>query len=116
MFKNANRALILLGYLPLAYLIVYYSYVLRAIIKIGRIPRYGNPDPKALGFDTHRWLVYFLFDVVAIGVLIYAVLLCFILYRKKFSVAKGHLILFIIGIVIFCLAIFIDPFDEWFLD
>jgi hypothetical protein len=116
MFKKINQALILLGYLPLIYLIVYYAYVLRAIIKIGKIPTYGNPDPKELGFDTHRWLIYFLFDVVVYGVLIYIVLLCVTLYQKKFTVRKIHLYIFIISIFIFFLAIFMDPFDEWFLD
>ena len=33
---------------------LFYSFAIRAITKLGRIPGYEDPDPKELGFTTHR--------------------------------------------------------------
>lgn len=41
----------------------FYSYVVRAINKLGLVPSYNNPDPSELGFDSHRELINFTFEI-----------------------------------------------------
>lgn len=116
MFKLINRIMILLCYLPYLYLLTYYSYVVRAIIKLRRIPTYDNPDPKELGFSTHRYIIYKLADIVIYGLCLFILLLLITLFLKKFTIRKMHWKLLLIGIIIFILIFFIDPFMVWFAD
>jgi hypothetical protein len=41
-----------------AQLLLFWSFVLRARIALGRMPVPYEPDPKALGFDVHHGLVW----------------------------------------------------------
>jgi mannose/fructose/N-acetylgalactosamine-specific phosphotransferase system component IID len=116
MFRVINKAMTLLCYLPYVYLVLFYSFVVRAIIKIGKIPSYNNPDPKDLKFNVHREVIYKVFDWLVYGLIVFAILFLITIVAKKFTVKKIHLILLIIGVVGILLHLFIDPFDTWFLD
>ena len=91
MFKWVNRLLILLCYFPYIYFLIYYSYVARAIIKLGRVPTPENPDPKALGFTTHRELIYRSADIVVVALGLFILLFLIMSYLKKITVRKIHL-------------------------
>jgi hypothetical protein len=106
----------LLCYLPYVYLALFYSFVIRAIIKIGKIPTHNNPDPKDLKFDVHREIIYRAFDWLVYGLILFAVLFLISIIAKKFNVKKTHLVLLIIGVTGILLHLFLDPFDTWFLD
>lgn len=111
-----NFLILLLCYIPYLDIFVYYSYVVRAIIKLGRIPSYDNPDPKALGFTIHRYLVYTMSDIVMYG--FGAIVLLWLIARglKQLTLPKIHLKIYLIGIGIFVLYLIADPFMTWFAD
>lgn len=112
----SNRLLLLLCFLPFVHPLIYYSFVVRAIIKIGRIPSWNDPDPKELGFTTHRDLVYNSADIVAYGICVFVLLYFILSWLKKLTVSKMHLKLFLIGISIFIFSLVVDPFMAWFAD
>ena len=116
MFNLINVAIKILCYIPFVYLISFYTFVFRSFLKIGRLPSYGNPDPKELGFTLHRAIIYTIFDLVIYGIMIFLVLIAITLITKKFAVKKFHLISFFIGITLIILHLFCDPLDTWFLD
>jgi len=116
MTKISNWLFTILCYLPYLYLTIYYSYILRAIIKIGRIPTYNNPDPKELGFNVHRNIVYKSFDIIVYTFGVFLLLLLAAYFLKKLRVKKIHFRLMCIGIVLFILDLLLNPFNEWFLD
>ena len=111
-----NFLLLLLCYIPYLDIIVYYSYVIRAIIKLGRIPSYDNPDPKTLGFTTHRDLVYTMDDIVVYGLGSFVLLWLIARALKQLTLPKIHLKMYLIGIGIFVLYLVADPFMTWFAD
>jgi hypothetical protein len=90
--------------------------VVRAVVKIGRIPTYNNPDPKDLNFTTHREIIYKVFDWLVYGLIFFVVLFLISISAKKIAVKKIHLILLMIGVVAVLFHLFLDPFDTWFLD
>lgn len=112
MFRVINNTMTLLCYLPIVYLVLYCSFIVRAIIKIGKIPSYNNPDPKDLKFDLHRELIYEFFDWVVYGLILFAVLFLITIIAKKFKVKKVHLIILMIGVF----GVFLHLFDTWFAD
>ena len=57
--KKTLKILIFIAiYYPIIDLSLIYSFSLRAMIKLGRFPKYNDPDPKDLGFDEHYDFVY----------------------------------------------------------
>lgn len=115
-FRWINLCIVLLCYLPYVYLITFYSFVIRAVIKLGEVPTYDNPDPKELGFDVHREMVNKTFDWVVYGLILLVILVAIVLISKKFTVKKVHRTIFFAGFIIVILHLFIDPFNVWFLD
>ena len=95
--------------------IVFYSYVCRAIKRIGHIPTYNNPDPKdIIGLDFHRQLIYDLGNLLIITLIAMFVgfILSFVLKGKFFKEFRIHYLITFILIVYY----FINPLMEWFLD
>lgn len=111
-----NFLLLLLCYIPYLDIFVYYSYVIRAIIKLGRIPSYDNPDPKTLGFTIHRDLVYTMGDIVIYGLGAFVLLWLIARTLKQLTLPKIHFKIYLIGIGIFVLYLIADPFMAWFAD
>src|SRR5688572_22322444 len=115
MFKWNNRIIFFLCYLPYLHLLLYYAFIVRAIIKVGAIPSYGNPDPKELGFTTHRELVYRSADVVAVGICLLLIMYLITYFWDKINVRRVHLRAGLIGAGLFVFTLF-GPFAEWFAD
>ena len=97
---------------PLLYVMIFYSYVLRAYLKLGYLPTYNNPDPKELGFIIHRKLIYLTSDVIIVGLFVWLILSTI----KKFKYQRWSYILYGLGTMIFVYILAIDPFMEWFAD
>jgi hypothetical protein len=116
MITIVNKIISILCYLPYLYLSLFYTYVLRAVIKLGRLPSYDNPDPKELGFDHHREIIYKTFDYSVYSIGIGVMLLILLRLAGKLDVNKIHLIMFSVGVIAVMLHLFADPFDEWFVD
>lgn len=102
-------------YLPWVYIIVFYLYVLRAIIKLSYVPFYDNPDPKVLGFYIHHELIdllgeFSMWAIVAWGIL------RLIMYFMEIKISKRETKVFRIAVIVFIYNITIDPFMAWFAD
>lgn len=116
MYKVINKVMTVLCYSPYVYLLLFYSFVVRAIVKIGRIPEYNDPDPKILNFNVHREAIYKSFDWVIYGLIVFAILFLITKAAKRFTVKKIHLTILTVGIIWLFLHLIGDPFDYWFLD
>ena len=116
MNRVINKIIIVLCYWPYVPLAVFYSFVLRAMVEIGGIPSYENPDPKALGFDLHRSLVYTSFDWAFYGSFALLCLVICLQIAGKLMVARKHFLRFGIGMAIALGCIILDPFMKWFAD
>lgn len=98
--------------LPIIYIVMFYSYVLRAYLKLGYLPGYNNPDPKELGFVMQRKLIYFISDAVIIGLLVWLVLSIV----NKFKYPRWSYVLYGIGMAFFVYILALAPLMEWFAD
>jgi len=103
-------------YYPIIFIVLFYSFYIRAINKLGYKPVYNNPDPRELNFEFHRNLVYEVGDQLLISIIIYTIALLLFVFKKSFLQIK--LVHFIISAMLF-LVIFltiISPIMEWFGD
>jgi hypothetical protein len=103
-------------YLPYLYFIIFYLYVVRAILEFGQLPGYDNPDPKKLGFGTHRLLVYWTSNLPLLSILVIFLFKLFLPNNEFSKVQKIHYILFLFGFVMMIIHFAFDPLSEWFLD
>jgi len=107
--------------MPSIYLVLFYSYVLRARLVLGRWPIPYQPDPQELGFDFHYRLIFF--SLPGIYLSLFAMQAIFILrfeYLKKirkFSYSLAALI-YSSSLVLSWISLYADPGDfwEWFMD
>jgi len=106
--------------IPLQWLFLLYSFVLRARFSLGRWPHPDNPDPKDLGFDFHHILIWLDFFVVFFSpillVYIFLMTLNFIkMNRKQYALAASIFTFFFAAYILLCKY---DPgkFIEWFMD
>lgn len=106
--------IILYGF-PLLNIVVFYTYVGRAINKIGYIPSYNNPDPKLIsGLESHRLLIYSLSNILVVTIMLVVIaFICDVIFKKKFY--KNLRVHYIISFLLILLLIF-APFQTWFLD
>lgn len=103
--------------LPSLWFALFGTLVLRAVLLMGHLPTYGNPDPKDLGFPPHltATLIAFLASFVApFGIAILVML------RKPLNLhgARGPIILFLVTfavLLLFTLTIG-RPLVEWWMD
>lgn len=116
--KKTLRLLVLTAiYYPLIDLMLFYSFVLRTTIGLGRFPQYNNPDPKELGFDIHYNIVmessnYLPFSFIT--VCLYGII-CLVLKRNILKVGIIHFYLFI-GFIIWWIALIFSELSGWFVD
>lgn len=104
-------------YYPIIDLGIFYSFVLRAITKLNRLPTYNNPDPKDLGFNKHYEFVYtnyFEFIPITSLIVIIYLIICLIKKRNLLQLDKKHFVMFFILIIIEFLTIYL--FGGWFVD
>ncbi|MEL7423923.1 MAG: hypothetical protein AAFN81_13065 [Bacteroidota bacterium] len=106
-----------LSLIPLAWLIIFLAFCLRAINKLGQMPLPHNPDPSDLNFDFHLNSVWLLGYV--------SLLICtpIALGYDFYNAVKGERkpikeYISRIWIVIFILVLILNPFDliNWLLD
>jgi len=102
-------------YLPWLYIIAFYSYVLRAIIRLNYVPSFDNPDPKVLGFYFHHALIYLLWEFSMWAVVAWGILRL-VMYFMEIKVSKRETKVFTIAVIVFIYNIIIDPFMTWFVD
>ena len=114
--KIINAIVIVFCYLPYTYLLLFYSYIIRASIELGRMPTYENPDPKQLGFDLHRQSVYDSFEVVFYSAFITGLSMGGLYLSGKLNIKKIHITIFVIGVAWCFVDVIVNPFNQWFLD
>jgi len=90
--------------------------VLRVGYKIGRLPKYDNPQSGM--FPKHYNFVGNSLDIIAAISLLTLISLLFNLYFKFFHLRKIHIYLWIIGIVSIVMLSVLNPLDlmKWFVD
>lgn len=105
---------------PAAFLILFYSFVLRAYLALGQWPRPYMPDPAELEFNIHGILAVVSVVLAITGFLPWIGVTIASWYKKSFS--KKFLlvtnIIYIISVVSVVLLVRADPgrFMEWFMD
>jgi len=104
-------------YFPYLYLLMLYSFFVRARIVIKSWPTYNHPDPKTLGFDIHHYLTYKSGDLIIVTLLsLTYVLICFTFKRSiPFNIKIHHLLFSILGLLLFVQSFSTDVL-EWFAD
>jgi len=102
--------------IPLIWSIMFYLFLFRAILKIGKIPQYNMPDPKDLNFNLHYSLLFYGIPVCLLAIILYPILIAFT-FRKKSPIMK-ELSIYFLGVIIFIIQVYIDPLgvQEWFTD
>jgi len=104
-------------YVQIIPFIALYAFFIRAIIKLGKIPYYNNPDPGELGFKSHYELVHSLSNLIPITLIaLFVSLVYFVIKREMiFGIDKKH---FIVSIVLVAVEVLIltSPLMVWFWD
>jgi hypothetical protein len=62
-----RASLIFSALAPLIWLLLFIAFVGRASLELGYLPSYDNPDPKELGYQVHRYLVWLAAAPVALS-------------------------------------------------
>jgi hypothetical protein len=105
--------------LPSVGLICFYGFVLRARLALERWPEPYRPDPKALGFDEHHDMTWFLIMAAIASPL--ALLICLTLRFSGVTRGRrmlGPLLWYLLSYIAFHALSHDDPgrFFEWFVD
>ena len=113
-----DRAAIILGWLPAAWLVALMTLALRARVHLGHWPRPYRPDPKDLPFAWHYIFVEKGMFVVLAGV---GAMVAFALLARRFvsaHVYRRSLIAFALGWALIVVMLSVPPIDfvNWFLD
>lgn len=116
MFKILNYLVAALCYSPYVYLFGFYSMVLNVALKIGRLPRYNDPDPRSLDLSLHKKVLELTFEITSYALLTLIVLLIAGAISKKLDIRRMHWIFLIIGILLIIFNLFVDPLTEWYAD
>lgn len=118
-YRYLNTGQLLSVLLPLAALIAFYGFVLRARLALGYWPHPYHPDPKDLGFVAHTYVLAVTWGLTLFlspcGILVFGLLRGDALSSRRvvvLNVIYGILICLCISFVVF------DPgrFVEWFAD
>ncbi|HLP87941.1 MAG TPA: hypothetical protein VK184_04955 [Nostocaceae cyanobacterium] len=110
----------LITLVPFTSLLLFYSYVLRARLVLGRWPLPYQPDPKDLGFVIHHVIIYL--SLLAVDFSLFIILIVFVLRSFNLRVRgynyKVGAALFMITFCLWLILIKFDPgnFWEWFFD
>ena len=97
------------------FVIVFYSFVIRASFALKKWPSYNNPDPALLHFDAHQEVVINCLSFSIISIIL--ILPLFIISKLTgVKLKKKYWILCLIGICLNLYILAVDPFMEWFAD
>jgi len=115
--KITKRIFITALYIQLLPLVTLYSFFVRAIITLGRVPSYNNPDPKELGFRYHYQLVYDVSDLTLLSVcaLLIAGIYYLIVSKSIFNIRQEHFVISV-GLLLIHIVTLFHPIMEWFVD
>jgi len=104
------------SYIPLVWVCLLYLFAIRAWISLGHFPLPSTDDPKYLGLDFHYNIIWYGNPVFLINVPVWIGLLIITIKLKIFD--KTNLIIFIAGIFLIIMQLFIDPFEimNWYMD
>ncbi len=102
---------------PLAFIVFFYSYVIRARLALNRWPMYNYPDPKSLGFDEHYDFVSASSDYILYSILVVSIygVVCIVKKKNLLQIKKWNFYLFFIYIVLLLLMLPTDSVG-WFVD
>lgn len=112
--KNSRKVL---GIIPLVWILLFYLFVLRAYIHLGKMPLYNMPDPKSFNFYIHHTVVFFGIVLVLFSIIAYPIIFIFdLIFNKK--VHKFNILVYLIGSIFFFLQTYFDPYglNKWFND
>lgn len=107
-----------LSYGPLSWIVLFLLFVLRAYFKLGRIPFYGNPDPKDLGFEIHHGFLFFTYFFLLLSLLFWLVLTGILFFKERKSVNMVDVVFYLVFYLVLFLFGYIDPWglQTWFMD
>jgi hypothetical protein len=104
--------------IPATWLVLFYSFVMRAYLLLGHWPQPSAPDPNDLGLTWHQTALWLSLPLVIIGAVTFILMVVrdrnqFMQGRYKWGVA-----FFGITLVAWLLVVGVDPgrFLEWFVD
>jgi len=116
--KLPNQLPVILATYPLAWLALFYGFVVRAYLHLGHWPTPYHPDPKTLGFTIHHQAIWY--GLMALPVVGLVAVACTIVGRR---LAANHriwpaLTLLIVSVGLVVALARLDPgnFFEWFAD
>ena len=117
MEKLGKTIIVIILYLPLLNLLVLYSFFLRAVIKLGKVPFYNNPDPGELGFSLHAKIAWQTSNLIPLTILAWAVSAIYFLVKRQsiFGIIKKHFIISFILLLIEALTL-TSSMMTWFWD
>ena len=107
-----------LAAMPLAWVLDFYLFVLRARLALGHWPRPMQPDPGTLGYHWHQTTVWTgllsALSAMAFTTVFFIILPSLPRYRYPW----GALAVFVVGSVGCAIVLFVDPGDlwSWYLD
>lgn len=117
--KTFRSVLRLLCLVPISWVALFFSFVLRARHALGRWPSYDHPDPKQLGFGWHHLIIWLTINLVLASFCLAPVFLVIGIARLR---SRFHqwvsLSLFVLGVILILVILFVDPggFLDWFAD
>lgn len=115
--KICNILLNVVCYAPTAYLLAFYSYVLRVTIRLGHIPRYSGAGTDDFTLDqVHEDISDFTFAVAFFSPFIVFVLAMLTRTERRSRFQKISLIIFVVTLLVAILLFRYDGFTEWYLD
>ena len=104
--------------IPATWLVLFYSFVVRAYLILGQWPQPYMPDPKDLGLIWHRMAIWLSLPLVVVGSVTFILMVArgrsqFLQGRYKWGTA-----FYGITLVAWLMVVAVDPgrFFEWFAD
>ena len=112
-----KKSFTVLFYLPILHLIFFYSFLIRAIIKLGYFPTYENPDPNELGFEIHQKLTCDSANLIYLSMCAILIYVIHYLIKRKviFDIQRQHLSICIVLLTL-VIVTYLSDFFTWFVD
>ena len=118
MQKRINSYYSVLGGFPAIFILLFFSFVLRARFYLGYWPKYNKPDPQHLEFSLHWQLVawFGILSLITCVIWIISIIIQKCFFRNTMLNSKIYLIS--LNWLIMAILIYFDfgGFLEWFID
>jgi hypothetical protein len=116
MIKFLNQVLKFLAFGPYIFLIAFYSYIGRVILKINGFPKADRPDPRAMGFTLHDHLISISFTISSISIGVFFVLAGTFYLTNNLQLKRFYPLVFLGGCFLFMLTFVANPLMAWYGD